>query len=356
MTEKDKINFNHLIQDKIYYYLNTIGYYPRQSIAFQRLKKNILIEETPEFKEYQYYNTLNIDYIIYTYICGKENLIEISKNDLEYMKIYIETIANAHTNKEINNTFASFVMSQFYHTITLNYTNSENIDETLTYKELQQDMFNNYISEYRNNLNISKLFLKNAINNNSLENCNPHTKFYASQANFATIYDKDEIFKSSVNLQNIENNILFTGNPQAEFEYAQTINNPIIRNRLIISASRVNRLFENPSFDIGYSTAQWYAYNILKKERNWGKYNLPQRDEKVLNSLLRCAAKIDQVLYDKNYSTGNNNALKLYHEILKTKDPKKYKKELKKISKKIEFIKNMSIKKTIKSYSKEKES
>ena len=118
-----------------------------------------------------------------------------------------------------------------------------------------------------------------------------------------------------------------------------------ILKKLIISASRINRLIENPNFDIGVANAQWQAYNILKKETNWEKYNLPPKDEKVLFNLLKCAAKIEQILYDKDHYTGNNNALKLYYEIIKTKDPKKYKKELKEVKKFIEYIKRVNIEK-----------
>lgn len=335
----NKIDYQHLIQDKIYYYLNTIGYYPRQSYAFQKLKKNILIEETPEFEEYVSHNTLNIEYIIYKFICAKEELIEVKKEDLEFIKTYIEIYPQINNNE---NTFVNFVLSQFYHTITLNYNNKD-IDENLTYKELKEYMFTNKKSEYAKDLNKSQIFLKNAINNNPLFACHPHIKYYSSKSDFKTLYNKEEIFKSSVNIENLENNIFFTGNPQAEYEYSQKIKNEELKDKLIISASRINRLIENPNFDIGVANAQWQAYNILKKETNWKKYNLPPKDEKVLFNLLKCAAKIEQILYDKDHYTGNNNALKLYYEIIKTKDPKKYKKELKEVKKFIEYIKRVNI-------------
>lgn len=322
MTE---INLDTLLNDKIFYYFNIIGYLPRQSNIFQQLKNNIKINNLPSKINIDNFDNLHINTIIYYYICVRENLVEGTK---QLQSLLLNSIKIA---ADLGDSNACFAISQFYHNITLNIF--YDIDETKTYIKLQKELSNTLI--YHKNLKQSWQYLQNAIKKNSFKECNKNVQYQFTTTPLNSNETKEKFLNSAANIENIKKNILFTGNPQAEWLASQNKKNSSIKNELIISSSRINYLTENIKFDIGQSNAQWITYNILKKEENWEKYNLPKKNENTLFNVLKASTKLHQLknIQDFGIYKGNIDALSYYYKIIKRKDPKKYKQEIKIIEK-----------------------
>lgn len=327
----NEIDLDTLLKSKIYYYLHSIGYLPRRSPLFERLKRNLLIDSIPTNISEDFFKTnsksLDINFLAYCYICLREELISGTKQIQNLILNSMKMLA------KMGNTDACYIISQFYHNITLNIY--YNVDEITPYKDLQKLLTQKNPGYYSKQINTSNYYLRNGIDKQDLSKSNPNLIWYVRQNK--TLKDPQAL-EIAAGFDNIKNDILYTGNPNAEYCLAQTIKDKELKNRLIVSASRANFLFENPEFNIGIEAAQWSLYNKLKVKKSFDKYGV-KANERNLDILLWTAARIDQIVnFDiQGIYTGNKKALQEYYtKINKSSCNKKYKKEKKYIQRFIE--------------------
>ncbi len=338
----NNIDLNTLLQAKIYYYFHTIGYIPKDSALFQKLKKNLLIDKLPENISDEDIKKAQTNILIYKYICMNEELFKATKEIKNCTKKALEFLADA------GDIDACYAVSQFYHNITLNVC--YNIDETKTYVALKNTLLNGKNpnnKEYLENIKKSRLLIyhggKNAnqasMNTNLLWIYKNDISKTANKCKDETLMEKArELAYASAQIDNIKKGILFTGNPDAEYSYFRKHkkeNDTTLLLRLVVSASRVNFLMENPDFNIGSADAQWRLFNSMKKGIDLSEFGIDYNDTKLQQILLESSARIDEVKYNdivNNYS-GNTNALIYYYDkINRNKCDKKYKKIKKSIS------------------------
>ena len=319
------ISLNTLLNTKIYYYFHEIGYLPRSSQLFQELKNNILIDKLPEKITKKDIEEAYTNILVYEYICMHEN---IKKGSEQIQKCINKALKIA---ADMGDSDACYAISQFYHTITLNIC--YNIDETKTYNSLKNEFIKNKDLRYYKNIRKSSFYITKKIQNDTKVN-NPNILWLNQnfRSDKLTNSEMKKLNYFSAKIDNIKKGILFTGNPEAELNYYlkyTTLKDTDLKIKLIISASRINFLKENPKFNIGSPNAQWILYNMMKKHVDLSKYGIDNSDTKLKKMLLESSIRFDQIENQKFFEkyTGSPNALQFYYDKIRhTNCPKKYKK------------------------------